>query len=134
VIGAVDDEPAVPAAVSRDLRRGYRIMRATSGDEGLDLLAEIRKHGEQIALLIADQRMPGMAGTEYLVQPRTMAPEAKRVLLNAYADTAAAIAAINEVLPRRGEAHRTVFRVRLSLLQSAQDNGDQPATEQASDR
>jgi thioredoxin reductase (NADPH) len=101
VILAVDDEPAVLAAVARDLRRGfgerYRIMRAGSGAEALDLLAQIRRRGEQVALLIADQRMPGMAGTDYLVQARRVVPEAKRVLLTAYADTEAAIAAINEV-------------------------------------
>jgi thioredoxin reductase (NADPH) len=98
---AVDDEPAVLAAVARDLRRGfgerYRILRATSGAEALELLAEVRRRGDQVALLIADQRMPGMEGTEYLVKARTLVPDAKRVLLTAYADTEAAIAAINEV-------------------------------------
>jgi thioredoxin reductase (NADPH) len=101
VILAVDDEPAVLAAVARDLRRGfgerYRIVRATSGAEALDALGEIRDRHEQVALLVADQRMPGMAGTDYLVQARKIVPEAKRVLLTAYADTEAAIAAINEV-------------------------------------
>jgi len=101
VILAVDDEPAVLAAVARDLRRGfgerYRIMRVASGAEALELLAQIRTRGEQVALLVADQRMPGMAGTEYLIQARLLVPEAKRVLLTAYADTEAAIAAINEV-------------------------------------
>jgi thioredoxin reductase (NADPH) len=101
VILVVDDEPPVLAAVARDLRRGfgerYRIMRSGSGAEALDLLAEIRRRGEQVALLVADQRMPGMAGTDYLVQARRLVPEAKRVLLTAYADTEAAIAAINEV-------------------------------------
>lgn len=101
MILAVDDEPAVLAAVSRDLRRGfgerYRIMRASSGAEALELLSEIRKRGEQVALLVADQRMPGMSGTDYLVQARQVVPEAKRVLLTAYADTEAAIAAINDV-------------------------------------
>jgi thioredoxin reductase (NADPH) len=100
-IVAVDDEPAVLAAVARDLRRGfgerYRILRSGSGAEALELLAELRTRGDQVALLIADQRMPGMAGTEYLVQARTIVPEAKRVLLTAYADTEAAIAAINDV-------------------------------------
>jgi thioredoxin reductase (NADPH) len=100
-IVAVDDEPAVLAAVARDLRRrfgeGYRILRAGSGADGLDLLRELRTRGDQVALLVADQRMPGMAGTEYLVQARTIVPDAKRVLLTAYADTEAAIAAINEV-------------------------------------
>jgi thioredoxin reductase (NADPH) len=98
---AVDDEPTVLAAVARDLRRGfgerYRILRAGSGPEGLELLAEMRRRGDPVALLIADQRMPGMEGTEYLLEARKTYPEAKRVLLTAYADTEAAIAAINEV-------------------------------------
>jgi thioredoxin reductase (NADPH) len=100
-IVAVDDEPAVLAAVARDLRRGFgerfRVLRAASGAEALDVLRELRTRGEQVAMLIADQRMPGMAGTEYLVQARQIVPDAKRVLLTAYADTEAAIAAINEV-------------------------------------
>jgi thioredoxin reductase (NADPH) len=98
---AVDDEPAVLAAVARDLRRGfgerYRILRAGSGAEALDLLAEVRRRGDQVAMLIADQRMPGMPGTEYLVEARKIVADAKRVLLTAYADTEAAIAAINDV-------------------------------------
>jgi thioredoxin reductase (NADPH) len=97
----VDDEPAVLAAVSRDLRRGFgerfRILRAASGSEALELLGELRGRGDQVAMLIADQRMPGMSGTQYLVQARMLLPDAKRVLLTAYADTEAAIAAINEV-------------------------------------
>jgi thioredoxin reductase (NADPH) len=98
---AVDDEPAVLAAVARDLRRKfgerYRILRAESGTEALDLLRELRTRGDQVALLIADQRMPRMPGTEYLVEASKLVPDAKRVLLTAYADTEAAIAAINEV-------------------------------------
>jgi thioredoxin reductase (NADPH) len=98
---AVDDEPAVLAAVARDLRRGFgerfRILRAGSGAEALELLTQVRARGEQVAMLIADQRMPGMAGTEYLVRARQIVPDAKRVLLTAYADTQAAIAAINDV-------------------------------------
>jgi thioredoxin reductase (NADPH) len=98
---AVDDEPAVLAAVARDLRRGFgerfRILRSSSGQEALEVLRELRTRGERVAMLIADQRMPGMSGTEYLVQARTIVPDAKRVLLTAYADTEAAIAAINEV-------------------------------------
>ncbi len=98
---AVDDEPAVLAAVARDLRRGfgerYRILRAGSGTQALELLAELRTRGEQAAMLIADQRMPGMSGTDYLVEARALVPDAKRVLLTAYADTEAAISAINDV-------------------------------------
>src|SRR5947208_6546518 len=101
VILTVDDEPAVLAAVARDLRRGfgerYRIMRSGSGDEALGLLKELRKRGDQVALLVADQKMPGLSGTEYLVEARKIVPEAKRVLLTAYADTEAAISAINDV-------------------------------------
>jgi thioredoxin reductase (NADPH) len=101
VILAVDDEPAVLAAVSRDLRQGfgerYRIMRANSGAEALEVLGQLTERGDQIALLIADQRMPSMSGTEYLAQARELAPDARRVLLTAYADTEAAIQAINEV-------------------------------------
>jgi thioredoxin reductase (NADPH) len=98
---AVDDEPTVLAAVARDLRRGfgerYRILRAASGPEALELLNELRRRGESLAMIIADQRMPGMEGTDLLVKARQIYPEAKRVLLTAYADTQAAIAAINEV-------------------------------------
>jgi thioredoxin reductase (NADPH) len=98
---AVDDEPAVLGAVTRDLRRGfgerYRVLRAGSGPEALEVLGELRARGDQAAMLIADQRMPGMSGTDYLVQARTLVPDAKRVLLTAYADTEAAIAAINDV-------------------------------------
>jgi thioredoxin reductase (NADPH) len=98
---AVDDDPAVLAAVARDLRRGFgqhfRILRAGSGAQGLEILRELRTRGDQVALLIADQRMPAMAGTQYLVQARQLVPDAKRVLLTAYADTEAAIAAINDV-------------------------------------
>jgi thioredoxin reductase (NADPH) len=101
VILAVDDEQVVLAAVARDLRRGFgerfRIMRAPSGAEALEVLRQLRTRGDQIALLIADQRMPGMPGTEFLTQAREIVPDAKRVLLTAYADTTAAIAAINEV-------------------------------------
>jgi thioredoxin reductase (NADPH) len=100
-IVAVDDEPTVLAAVARDLRRHfgerYRIVRAGSGPEALDALRRLRTRGDQVALLVADQRMPGMSGTEYLVEARKLVPDAKRVLLTAYADTDAAIAAINEV-------------------------------------
>ena len=100
-IVAVDDDPAVLAAVARDLRRGFgerfRVLRSTSGPEALELLRQLRTRGDQVAMLIADQRMPGMPGTQYLVEARKLVPDAKRLLLTAYADTEAAIAAINEV-------------------------------------
>src|SRR4051794_30093573 len=77
-IVVVDDDPAVLAAVARDLRRGfgdrYRIVRAPSGAEALAALRELVARGEQVALLVADQRMPGMSGTDYLVQARKLVP------------------------------------------------------------
>ncbi|HEY2656179.1 MAG TPA: FAD-dependent oxidoreductase [Solirubrobacteraceae bacterium] len=100
-IVVVDDEPTVLAAVARDLRQGfgerYRIVRAGSGEDALEVLRELVRRGEQVALLVADQRMPGLSGTDYLVRAREVVPTAKRVLLTAYADTEAAIQAINEV-------------------------------------
>src|SRR3954465_3513136 len=100
-IVAGDDDPAGPAPVGRDLGRGfgerYRIVRAGSGAEGLELVRQIRARAEPVAMLIADQRMPGMPGTQYLLEARKLVPDAKRVLLTAYADTEAAIEAINEV-------------------------------------
>lgn len=96
---AVDDEPAVLSAVARDLRRAFgerfRVLKASSGQEALDLIGEVQLRGDQIALLVADQRMPGMQGTEFLTKAREIVPDAKRVLLTAYADTKAAIDAVN---------------------------------------
>ncbi|CAA9460978.1 MAG: Thioredoxin reductase [uncultured Solirubrobacteraceae bacterium] len=97
----VDDEPAVLAAVARDVRRQFgadhQILRAESGEQALELLDELQRRGQPVALLIADQRMPGMAGTDFLAASRQRVPDARRVLLTAYADTEAAIQAINEV-------------------------------------
>ena len=73
------------------------MLRSGSGPEALELLRELHARGDQVAMLIADQRMPGMPGTQYLVEARKIVPDAKRVLLTAYADTEAAIQAINEV-------------------------------------
>jgi len=101
VLLAVDDEPSVARAVERDLRRrygrDYRVLRAESGEQALTLLREATLRGSPIALLLVDQRMPGMEGVELLEQALTIAPQAKRVLLTAYADTQAAIDAINRV-------------------------------------
>jgi thioredoxin reductase (NADPH) len=97
----VDDDVDVLRAVERDLRREYgteyRIVRADSGAAALELLQELKRRGEASALLLVDQRMPAMTGVEFLQQAVEIYPEAKRVLLTAYADTDAAIRAINEV-------------------------------------
>lgn len=98
---SVDDDPQVLAAIGRDLRsqygQHYRIVRASSGTEGLTALDEMRARGDTVALFLVDQRMPGMEGTDFLLEARTRFPDAKRLLLTAYADTDAAIQAINEV-------------------------------------
>ena len=101
VLVAVDDEPSVARAVERDLRRRYgrdfRVLRAECGADALDAVRQSKLRGAPVALLLADQRMPGMTGVEFLEQAIGVAPEAKRVLLTAYADTQAAIDAINRV-------------------------------------
>jgi thioredoxin reductase (NADPH) len=97
----VDDDPQVLRAIERDLRRHYareyRVIGADSGEAALDALDELRRREEPVALLLADQRMPHMTGVEFLEEARQRAPDAKRVLLTAYADTEAAIRAINTV-------------------------------------
>ncbi len=98
---AVDDDLTVSQAVARDLRRrygaDYRIVRATSGKEALDTLQQFALRGRPVALIATDQRMPQMTGIEFLEQARPLVPEAKLVLLTAYADTEAAIRAINDI-------------------------------------
>ncbi len=101
VILSVDDDPDVLRGIERDLRSrfatSYRILRAASGPEALRLLEQLDERNEDIALILADQRMPEMEGTEFLALARDRQPDARRVLLTAYADTHAAIQAINEV-------------------------------------
>ncbi len=101
VMLTVDDDPAVSRAVARDLRRKYgedhRIMRAESGQDALDTLKQLKLRGETVATLIADYRMPQMTGIEFLEQAMDLYPAARRVLLTAYADSHAAIDAINVV-------------------------------------
>ena len=104
VLLTVDDDPEVSRAVERDLRRRYaaeyRVLRAESGAAALDLLRRLAARGEPVALLLVDQRMPGMTGVELLAAALAEAPnarDARRVLLTAYADTDAAIRAINDV-------------------------------------
>ena len=99
VILAVDDDVSVLEMVVQDLRRqygaNYRIQRAASGQAALDTCDQLKKRGDAVALFLSDQRMPGMTGVEFLVKAMAYYPEAKRALLTAYADTEAAIQAIN---------------------------------------
>ena len=101
VILTVDDDPQVLRAVERDLRRKYareyRVLRADSGESALDTLGKLKLRGDPVALFLVDQRMPRMTGVEFLEKAVELFPEAKRDLLTAYADTDAAIRAINEV-------------------------------------
>ncbi len=101
VILSVDDDPAVSRAVARDLRRHYgeryRIVRAESGPDALDTLHELKLRGDTVAVFVADYRMPQMSGIEFLEAAMDLYPMARRVLLTAYADTTAAIDAINVV-------------------------------------
>lgn len=99
ILLAVDDDVSVLEAVVQDLRRQYgatyRVMRAASGQAGLDTLNQLKTRQEPVALLLSDQRMPGMTGVEFLERAQKVYPESRRVLLTAYADTEVAIRAIN---------------------------------------
>ncbi len=101
VIMVVDDDQAVLNAVERDVRarfgKDYRVVKANSGATALELLKKLQQRNEAAALLLTDQRMPQMTGLEFLEQARGLYPEAKRVLLTAYADTEVAIASINKL-------------------------------------
>jgi thioredoxin reductase (NADPH) len=101
IVLTIDDDPEVLRAISRDLRRAYgesfRIVRVDSGERALDVAREVRISGDPIALMLVDQRMPGLTGVEFLGQVREHFPDTKRALLTAYADTDVAIKAINEI-------------------------------------
>ena len=101
ILLTVDDDPAVSRAVARDLRRQYgehfRVLRASSAAEGLEALRELKLRGDRVAVLLADYRMPQMNGIDFLEQAMDLFPRARRALLTAYADTEAAIQAINVV-------------------------------------
>lgn len=101
VIWTVDDDPDVLRAVERDLRRQYgdryKVISADSGASALEAVKQLKLRNEAVALFLVDQRMPRMSGVEFLEQAIAFYPEAKRALLTAYADTDAAIRAINSV-------------------------------------
>src|SRR5882762_801969 len=104
VLLTVDDDREVLRAIERDLRRkyagGYRVLRAESGAAALEIIRELKVRNNAVALFLVDQRMPGLSGVEFLEQAIKLYPDTKRVLLTAYADTDAAIAAINEEIGR----------------------------------
>ena len=101
VILTLDDEVQVSNAIERDLRthygKDYRVVKSTAPTEALEMLHLLDQRGEDVALLLVDQRMPEMQGTDFLLEALKTYPNAKRVLLTAYADTSAAITAINEI-------------------------------------
>ena len=98
VILAIDDDPSVLGAIERDLRShyrtDYRVMKAGSPGEGLEVATELGSRNVPVALFLVDQRMPGMTGIELLSKVMTLHPLSRRVLLTAYADTGVAIAGI----------------------------------------
>jgi thioredoxin reductase (NADPH) len=101
VILAVDDEPQVLSAIERDLRsrfgETYRIVGAESGEQALQVVEQLKARDDMLALFVADQRMPHMTGTEFLRRALKFYPDARKVLLTAYADTEAAITCINDI-------------------------------------
>ncbi|HEX3233183.1 MAG TPA: FAD-dependent oxidoreductase [Gemmatimonadales bacterium] len=101
VLLTVDDDPEVLNAIERDLRQhfraDYRVVKASSGAQALDTVRQLLRRGAQVALFLVDERMPHMTGTQFLLEAIKIYPDARRVLLTAYADTETAIAAINQV-------------------------------------
>jgi thioredoxin reductase (NADPH) len=99
VLLCVDDDSEVLRAIERDVRRAFgdrlRIVAANSGESALSVVRKLKERDEALALMLVDQKMPGMSGTEFVEQARELFPDAKKVLLTAYADTDAAIRAIN---------------------------------------
>ena len=101
ILLTVDDDPQVLSAVERDLRQHYkneyRVIKASSGQEALDVVRQLKQRDDPVALFLVDQRMPEMSGTDFLTQAMKLYPKARKVLLTAYADTQAAINSINDI-------------------------------------
>ena len=139
ILLTVDDDPAVSRAVARDLRRrygqDYRVVRATSGADALDALREIKLRGDAVAAILADYRMPQMDGIAFLEQAMDLFPRARRALLTAYADTDAAIQAINVVdvdhylLKPWDPPEEKLYPVIDSLVEAWRAAGDAPVEE-----
>jgi thioredoxin reductase (NADPH) len=137
VLLTVDDDPGVSRAVARDLRRRYgaefRVVRTESGRQALDTLKDLKLRGQAVAVMLADHRMPEMTGLEFLEAAMDLFPRARRALLTAYADTEAAIEAINVVdldhylLKPWDPPEEKLYPVIDSLIELWRDNGEEPS-------
>jgi len=101
ILLTVDEDPEVLNAIERDLRQhfrtDYRVVKASSGAQALETIGELKQRGSELALFLVDERMPHMTGTQFLTEAVKIYPEARKVLLTAYADTETAIRAINQI-------------------------------------
>jgi thioredoxin reductase (NADPH) len=139
ILLTVDDDPGVSRAVARDLRRqygeDYRVVRTESGPQALDTLRELKLRGDRVAVMLADHRMPEMTGVEFLEEAMDLFPRARRALLTAYADTDAAIEAINVVdvdhylLKPWNPPEEKLYPVVDALIELWRASDEHPATE-----